>query len=187
MSFVQIAFELAEPGERLLIPRHTILEKYPSRQGGINVLASFIITICDDALWIPITLKLNNCPPKIYESLAKYVFAPGPVAAEMERVMGSCARFEERRLALRVPVGDEGFRWERLDRKVEKKKYVRKKKEKEKEVKEVKVEEEEDAGVEPAGKKRKSLVVGLKYTPTKREVVEGEIEVQKAPPVPAAS
>jgi hypothetical protein len=185
MSFVQIAFELAEPGERLLIPRHTILEKFASRQGGINVLASFILTISDNTIWIPITLKLNNCPVKVYESLAKYVFPQLVVAKEMERVMGECKRFEAKVLRLQIPTEEEGFVWSGLDRKPEKKKYVRKKKEKE-----AKVEEEEKAvevegeegGSTPSGKKRKSLVVGLKYTPGKQENEEmTEIEVQNAP------
>ena len=77
-------------------------------------------------------------------------------------------RFEKSVLQLRVPVDEEGYVWQGLKKEVERKKYVRKKKEKSevKEVKEVKEEEKDDEG---GGKRKKTLLVGLKYTPTKNK------------------
>ena len=166
MNFVEIGFELTEPGERLLLPRHTILEKFLSPQGGNNVLASFILTI--GKVYIPITLKLSDCPPRIWDSLHKYVYPQEGVVAEMERIMKEYKRFEKSVLQLRVPVDEEGYVWQGLKKEVERKKYVRKKKEKSevKEVKEVKEEEKDDEG---GGKRKKTLLVGLKYTPTKNK------------------
>lgn len=66
--------------------------------------------------------------------------------------MERCKRFEKSVLSLRIPVDEEGFMWDGIKKEGEKKKYQRKKKE---------VKEEDE--------KRKSLVVGLKYTPTKKE------------------
>jgi hypothetical protein len=163
MNFVEIGFELTEPGERLLLPRHTILEKFLSPQGGNNVLASFILTL--DKVYIPITLKLSDCPPRIWDSLYKYVYPVQIVVTEMERIMKEYKRFEKSVLQLRVPLEEDGYIWQGIKKEVERKKYVRKKKEKI-EVKEVKEEDKEDEG---GGKRRKSLVVGLKYTPTKNK------------------
>jgi hypothetical protein len=153
MQGVEIGFELSEPGERLLLPRHAILERFTSPQGGNNVLASFILTILDDTVYIPITLKLSDCPARIWDALAKYVFPQQIVAAEMERVMGSCRRFERGVLRLRIPVEEEGYTWGGLKKEVERKKYVRKKKE---QTEEVKTEDKPD--------EKKSLVVGLKVS-----------------------
>jgi hypothetical protein len=161
MNFVEIGFELTEPGERLLLPRHTILEKFLSPQGGNNVLASFILTIQNDTVYIPITLKLSDCPPRIWESLYKYVYPQQIVVKEMERIMERCKRFDKSVLNLRIPIDEEGFMWDGIKKEHEKKKYQRKKKE-------VKEEDEET-------KRRKSLVVGLKYTPTKKENAKLEI------------
>ena len=160
MNYVEIGFELTEPGERLLLPRHTILEKFISPQGGSNVLASFILTINDGRVYIPITLKLSDCPPRIWESLYKYVYPQQIVVKEMERIMKECKRFEKTTLQLRIPEEDEGFTWNGIRKEPERKKYQRKKKEEAK--------EEGGEKVTPP-KKRKSLVVGLKYTPTKKD------------------
>jgi hypothetical protein len=161
MNYVEIGFELTEPGERLLLPRHTILEKFISPQGGNNVLASFILTINDNRVYIPITLKLSDCPPRIWESLYKYVYPQQIVVKEMERIMKECKRFEKSTLQLRIPEGEEeGFSWNGIRKEPERKKYQRKKKEEGKE-------EGGEGGTPP--KKRKSLVVGLKYTPTKKD------------------
>jgi hypothetical protein len=153
MNSVEIGFELTEPGERLLLPRHTILEKFLSPQGGNNVRASFILLINNDSFYIPITLKLSDCPPRIWESLYKYVHPQPVVVKEMERIMGSHKRFGKSALALRIPDEDEAFLWSGIHKEHERKKYKRQKK--------VKNEEED-------GKKLKSLVVDLKYTPTKK-------------------
>lgn len=153
MNSVEIGFELTEPGERLLLPRHTILEKFLSPQGGNNVRASFILLINNDSFYIPITLKLSDCPPRIWESLYKYVHPQPVVVKEMERIMGSHKRFGKSALALRIPEEDEAFLWSGIHKEHERKKYKRQKK--------VKNEEED-------GKKSKSLVVDLKYTPTKK-------------------
>jgi hypothetical protein len=163
MNFVEIGFELTEPGERLLIPRHTILEKFVSPQGGNNVLASFIITLNNNTVYIPITLKLSDCPPRIWESLHKYVFPQVVVAQEMEKTMKECKRFEKSILQLTIPVEEEGFQWNGIKKEVERKKYQRKKKEKKEDG------EDKEGADSPATKKKKSLVVGLKYTPTKNE------------------
>jgi hypothetical protein len=164
MNFVEIGFELTEPGERLLIPRHTILEKFVSPQGGNNVLASFIITLNNNTVYIPITLKLSDCPPRIWESLHKYVLPQPVVAQEMERIMKECKRFEKSLLQLTIPVEEEGFQWNGIKKEVERKKYQRKKKEEKKE------DGEDKEGMDsPATKKKKSLVIGLKYTPTPKE------------------
>jgi len=69
-------------------------------------------------------------------------------------------RFERSVLQLRIPVEEEGYVWQGIKKEVERKKYVRKKKEKD-------VGEVKEEGEEGGGKRRKSLVVGLKYTPTK--------------------
>jgi hypothetical protein len=164
MSFVEIGFELTEPGERLLLPRYTILEKFVSPQGGNNVLASFILTINNNTVYIPITLKLSDCPPRIWDSLHKYVHPQPIVATEMERIMKECKRFDKSVLQLRIPVEEDGFTWNGIKKENERKKYQRRKKE------EPKVEEEEKDD-EGGAKKRKSLVVGLKYTPAKKEPI----------------
>jgi hypothetical protein len=161
MNFVEIGFELTEPGERLLLPRHTILERFLSPQGGNNVLASFIVTINKDTVYIPITLKLSDCPPRIWESLYKYVHPQQLVVKEMERIMAKCKRFENSVLALQIPQEEEGFSWNGIKKETERKKYQRKKKEVKDDKDEIKVEDERG--------KKKSLMVGLKYTPTKPE------------------
>ena len=160
MSLVEIGFELTEPGERLLIPRYTILEKFVSPQGGNNVLASFILTINNNTVYIPITLKLSDCPPRIWDSLYKYVYPQQIVVKEMERIMKECKRFEKSVLQLRIPMEEEGFTWNGIKKENERKKYQRKKKE------EVKGEGNEES----PPKKKKSLVVEFKY-PTKKEAV----------------
>lgn len=164
MSLVEIGFELTEPGERLLLPRYTILEKFVSPQGGNNVLASFILTINNNSVYIPITLKLSDCPPRIWDSLHKYVHPQPIVVKEMERIMSECKRFEKSVLQLRIPVEEEGFTWNGIKKESERKKYQRRKKEPPKE-------DEQEKDGEGNVKKRKSLVVGLKYTPTKKEPV----------------
>jgi hypothetical protein len=82
----------------------------------------------------------------------------------MERIMKGCKRFGKSLLKLRIPLEEEGYCWNGIKKDVEKKKYQRKKKED--------VKEEGDDGESSPLKKRKSLVVGLKYTPTKKEPVE---------------
>lgn len=159
MNFVEIGFELTEPGERLLIPRHTILEKFVSPQGGNHVLASFILTINNNSVYIPITLKLSDCPPRIWDTLYKYVHPQQVVVKEMEKIMKECKRFEKSILQLRIPLEEEGFSWNGIKKETERKKYQRKKKE----------EVKEEDGADVPSKKKKSLVVGLKYTPTKKE------------------
>lgn len=129
MQFVEIGFELTEPGERLLLPRHTILEKFTSPQGGINVLASFILTINNNSIYIPITLKLSDCPSRIWETLHKYVHPQPVVAKEMERIMNECKRFQRSVLQLRIPVEEESYTWNGIKKEPERKKYQRKKKE----------------------------------------------------------
>ena len=107
------------------------------------------------------------------------MFPPAIVAAEMERIMEEGRRFEASVLRLQIPVEDEGFIWNGLDKKPEKKKYVRKKKEKEKEIKV----EENDEGDGKVGEvqegEKHSLVVGLKYTPGKKENENEEAEEAK--------
>jgi hypothetical protein len=164
MNFVEIGFELTEPGERLLLPRHTILEKFLSPQGANNVLASFILVLETNKVYIPITLKLSDCPARIWDSLHKYVYPQQIVVTEMERIMREYKRFEKSVLQLRVPVEEEGYVWQGIRKEVERKKYVRKKKEKD-----VGAVKEEGGEEEGGGKRRKSLVVGLKYTPTKNK------------------
>jgi len=161
MNFVEIGFELTEPGERLLIPRNTILEKFVSPQGGNNVLASFILTIYNNTVYVPITLKLSDCPPRIWDSLYKYVYPQQIVVKEMERIMKECKRFEKSVLRLRIPLEEEGFTWNGIKKENEKKRYQRKKKE----------EVKEEGSEESPPKKKKSLVVEFKYTPTKKEPV----------------
>ena len=158
MNFVEIGFELTEPGERLLIPRYTILEKFVSPQGGNNVLASFILTINNNTVYVPITLKLSDCPQRIWDSLYKYVYPQQIVVKEMERIMKECKRFEKSVLQLRIPVEEEGFTWNGIKKENERKKYQRKKKE----------EVKEEGGEESPPKKKKSLVVEFKYTPAKK-------------------
>jgi len=82
--------------------------------------------------------------------------------------MKEAKRFEKSVLQLRIPKDEEGFEWKGLKKEVERKKYQRRKKE------EVKEEdgEKKDNGTEPTGKKRKSLVVGLKIPATKKESSE---------------
>lgn len=160
MNFIEIGFELTEPGERLLIPRHTILEKFVSPQGGNNVLASFILTINNNTVYVPITLKLSDCPPRIWDSLHKYVYPQQIVVKEMERIMKECKRFEKSVLQLRISVEEEGFTWNGIKKENERKKYQRKKK----------AEVKEEDNEESPPKKKKSLVVEFKY-PTKKEPV----------------
>jgi hypothetical protein len=74
----------------------------------------------------------------------------------MERIMGSCKQFEKSVLALRIPEEEEAFLWNGVHKENERKKYKRQK--------QVKKEEGD-------GKKRKSLVIDLKYTPTKKEPI----------------
>jgi hypothetical protein len=165
MLNTEIGFELTEPGERLLLPRHTILEKFTSPSGGINVLASFIITINNDTVFIPMTLKLSDCPSRIWETLSKYVFPPDVVREEMEKIMARCRRFESGILQLRLSTEEESYSWNGIRKEPERKKYQRKKKE---DVPPVKEEEKEEGKTD---QKKKSLVVGLKYTPTRKEPV----------------
>jgi len=73
--------------------------------------------------------------------------------------MKECKRFDRSTLQLRIPVEEEGFSWNGIRKEPERKKYQRKKKE----------EGKEDGEGATAAKKRKSLVVGLKYTPTKKD------------------
>jgi len=121
------------------------------------VLASFILTILDDSVFIPITLKLSDCPARIWDALAKYVFPVQVVATEMERIMKTCKRFERGLLRTRIPVEEEGFQWGGLKKEVERKKYQRKKKEAQ-ESKEIKVEENNPP------EEKKTLIVELKVS-----------------------
>jgi hypothetical protein len=166
MQYVEIGFELTEPGERLLLPRHTILEKFTSPSGGINVLASFIITINKNSVYIPITLKLSDCPSRIWETLYKYVFPATVVKEEMERIMKTCRRFERGVLQLRIPKEEESYSWNGIKKEPERKKYQRKKKE---DIPPKKENEDAKEDGDSGQTKRTSLVVGLKYTPTKKE------------------
>jgi hypothetical protein len=154
MHSVEIGFELTEPGERLLLPRHTILEKFLSPQGGNNVRVSFILTMNNDSFYIPVTLKLSDCPPRIWETLYKYVHPQPVVVKEMERIMGLCKQFEKSALALRIPEEEEAFLWNGIHKENERKKYKRQKQVKK---------------VEDDGKKRRGLVVDLKYIPTQKD------------------
>ena len=91
--------------------------------------------------------------------------------------MKECKRFEKSLLQLTIPVEEEGLQWNGIKKEVERKKYQRKKKE----------EKEDGEGKEgmdsPATKKKKSLVVGLKYTPTKKEnVTQNEAGPEKETP-----
>ena len=80
--------------------------------------------------------------------------------------MKECKRFEKSLLQLTIPVEEEGFQWNGIKKEVERKKYQRKKKEEKKE------DDEDKEGMDsPATKKKKSLVIELKYTPTKKENV----------------
>ena len=79
--------------------------------------------------------------------------------------MNESKRFEKSILQLQVPEGEEGFSWNGIRKEPERKKYQRKKKENK---------EDGEGGTPP--KKRKSLVVGLKYTPTKKEDAEPKTE-----------
>ena len=94
------------------------------------------------------------------------MFPPTVVKEEMERIMKTCRRFERGVLQLRIPKEEESYSWNGIKKEPERKKYQRKKKEDippKKENEDVK--EDGDSGQT----KRTSLVVGLKYTPTKKE------------------
>jgi len=85
--------------------------------------------------------------------------------------MKECKRFEKSVLQLRIPVDEESFQWNGIRKEPERKKYQRKKKE---EVKEAESEKKEDGteSLTTPGKKRKSLVVGLKLPAMKKESAE---------------
>lgn len=108
--------------------------------------------------------------------------------------MKECRRFEKSVLQLQIPVDEEGFHWNGIKKEVERKKYQRKKKEEKKEDG-----ADKEGPDSPATKKKKSLVVGLKYTPTKKEntiqkeagtekqtVAENDTPTKKEPEEPVA-